>query len=206
MQSIQTAEEAVLSMSATLYMDDIALLSDEELLTLSFTKPSVFEALVLRYQSQFLNRAQAVVGTRDAAEDVVQETFVRVYRFGARFKGESGSFRAWSLTILMNVARTHYSKAARTRGSVVELTPEHYESLADLSIPAKEGHQEYAKEVIERGLAKAPPQVAEILRLAFIDDLPYAEIAERLNMSVPAVKTRVHRAKAVLRSIIGTND
>lgn len=205
MQSIQTVQEAVLSMSAP-YMDDIATLSDEELLTLSFTQPSAFETLVLRYQSQFLNRAQAVVGTRDAAEDVVQETFIRVYRFGTRFKGESGSFRAWALTILMNVARTHYRKGSRTREHVAELTTEHYESLADLSIPSKEGHQEYAREVIEKGLKEAPPQVAEILQLAFIDDLPYAEIAEKLGTSVPAVKTRVHRAKAVLRSIIGSEN
>ena len=181
-------------------------MSDEELLALSLTTPGAFEVLVARYQSQFLSRSQAVVGSRDLAEDVVQDAFVRIYRFAPRFKGEQGSFRAWSLTILMNVARTHYAKAARARGSVTELTPEHYESLADSDAPAKEGHQAFAKEVIEKGLARAPQETAEILRLAFIDDLPYAEIAERLDISVPAVKTRVHRAKAVLRGIIGSKD
>ncbi len=182
---------------------ELTSLSDEELLQLSLSKPSAFEMLVARYQSQFLNRATSVVGSRDAAEDVVQEAFIRVYRFAPRFKGESGSFRAWSLTILMNVARTHYRKVARGRESVAELTSEHYESLPDLSIHAKEGHQEYAKEVIEKGLSQAPEDVAQILKLAFIDDLPYAEIAEKLGISVPAVKTRVHRAKAVLRTIMG---
>lgn len=187
-------------------VDDVVSLSDEALLELSLSRPSAFEMLVVRYQPQFLSRAQNVVGSRDAAEDVVQETFIRIYRFAPRFKGEEGSFRAWSLTILMNVARTHYRKAARTRGSIVELTPDHYESLADHGVRAKEGHEEYAKEVIEKGLTHAPKDVAQILRLAFIDDLPYAEIAERLEISVPAVKTRVHRAKAVLRSIIGSKE
>lgn len=187
-------------------MDDLMSMSDEALLAQSLSTPSAFEVLVARYQSQFLSRVQGIVGSRDAAEDVVQEAFIRVYRFAPRFKGESGSFRAWSLTILMNVARTHYRKVARGRESFAELTAEHYESLADHSIYEKEGHQEYAKEVIEKGLANAPEGVAEILKLAFIDDLPYAQIAEKLGTSVPAVKTRVHRAKAVLRDIIGSAE
>lgn len=206
MKAVQIVRTAVLS-KEIFDMNpshDLAAISDEELLLLSLTRPSAFEMLVARYQSQFLQRARGVVGSTDAAEDVVQETFIRVYRFAPRFKGENGSFRAWSLTILMNVARTHYSKVARTRGTVAELTTEHYESLADTSIHAKEGHQEYAKEVIEKGLSKAPQEVAEILRFAFIEDLPYSEISKKLGISVPAVKTRVHRAKAVLRSIIGS--
>ncbi|MES2134642.1 MAG: RNA polymerase sigma factor [Patescibacteria group bacterium] len=187
-------------------MDELMSMSDEMLLARSLSNPSAFEVLVARYQSQFLSRVQGIVGSRDAAEDVVQEAFIRVYRFAPRFKGESGSFRAWSLTILMNVARTHYRKGVRGRESFAELTAEHYESLADLSIESKEGHQAYAREVIEKGLAQAPGPVAEILQLAFIDGLPYAEIAEKLGTSVPAVKTRVHRAKAVLRDIIGSAE
>lgn len=187
-------------------VDDLLSLSDEALLELSLKKPSAFEILVARYQNQFLSRAQAVVGNRDAAEDVVQETFVRIYRFGEKFIGEQGSFRAWSLTILMNVARTHYSKSAKNRSHTAPLEPEHYESLADNTIHAKEGNEAYAKEVIAKALGKAPPDVAEILSLAFIDGLPHAEIAEKLGVSTAAVKTRVHRAKAVLRDIISSNN
>jgi RNA polymerase sigma-70 factor (ECF subfamily) len=187
-------------------VDDLLSLSDEALLALSLKKPGVFEVLVTRYQNQFLSRAQAVVGNRDAAEDVVQETFVRIYRFGAKFTGEQGSFRAWSVTILMNVARTHYSRSAKNRSHTAPLEPEHYESLADNSIHQKEGNEAYAKEVITKALDKAPADVAEILSLAFIDGLPHAEIAEKLGLSTAAVKTRVHRAKAVLRDIISTNN
>lgn len=182
--------------------EDLRTLSDEALLTLSLQKPSVFEVLVTRYQAQFLSRAQSVVGTRDAAEDVAQETFVRIYRFGTKFTGEQGSFRAWSLTILMNVARTHYSRAAKNRSHTAPLEPEHYESLADNSIHAKEGNEAYAKEVMEKALAFAPQETADILKLAFIEGLPHAEIAEKLGISTPAVKTRVHRAKEEVRKII----
>lgn len=182
-------------------MEDPSLLSDEELLALSLSKPSAFEALIGRYQSQFLSRAQGILRSRDAAEDVVQEAFVRIYRFAPRFQGDHGSFRAWSLTILMNVARTHYRKAARDRGEVAFLDPEHYESLADPDV-TKEGDAAYAKEVIEQALPKISEDAAEILSLAFLKDLPYKEIAETLDISVPAVKTRVHRAKAELRKVI----
>ncbi len=183
-------------------VEDLNSLSDEALLELSLRSPSAFELLMARYQNQFLSRAQAVTGSRDTAEDVVQDAFVRIYRFAPRFKGDEGSFRAWSLTILMNVARTHYRKVANERGHVAPLDPDHYESLADNSIEDKEGYAGFAKEVVEKALESAPEDVAKILRLAFIEDLPYKEIAEREGLTVPAVKTRVHRAKAVLRSII----
>jgi len=183
-------------------MEDLNAHSDEELLALSLSKPSAFELLVARYQTQFLSRAMGVVRSRDNAEDVVQETFVRIYRFAPRFNGENGSFRAWSLTILMNVARTHYRKAARDRGEVALLDPEHYESLADPDHVTGEGHEAYAKEVIEKALPKVSEDVATILSLAYLEDLPYKDIAEKLGISVPAVKTRVHRAKAELRKIM----
>ncbi len=182
-------------------MEDLSSRTDEELLELSLTHPSAFEVLIGRYQSQFLNRAQGILRSRDSAEDAVQDAFVRIYRFAPRFKGENGSFRAWSLTILMNVARTHYRKAARDRGEVALLDPEHYESLADPDV-TKEGDQVYAKEIIEKALPKVSEDVRHILSLAYLEDLPYKEIAERLDISVPAVKTRVHRAKAELRKCI----
>lgn len=177
-------------------------LTDEELLAMSLAKPSAFEHLLSRYQSQFLSRAESILRSRDAAEDVVQEAFVRIYRFAPRFKGEQGTFKAWSLTILMNVARTHYRKAARDRGEVALLDPEHYESLPGPDV-TPEGDIGYAKEVIEKALALVEEDVAAILSLAYLEGLPYKDIAEKLGISVPAVKTRVHRAKAELRKVMG---
>ncbi len=183
-------------------MEDTQSLTDEALLELSLKKPSAFELLISRYQSQFLARAQGVVRSRDGAEDVVQETFVRIYRFAPRFNGQQGSFRAWSLTILMNVARTHYRKAARDRGEVALLDPVHYEALPDPDV-TDGADAAYAKEVVEKALPQVSEDVRVILSLAYLEDLPYKDIAEKLGISVPAVKTRVHRAKAELRKVIG---
>lgn len=179
---------------------DLNAFSDEDLFERSLSSPSAFEILVSRYQRTFLERAQYVVKSKDEAEDVVQEAFVRIYRFAHRFEPRSGTFRAWAMTILMNVARTRYQAQARNRARVAPLTPEHYESLADPS-----GDDTfYAKDAVERALTKAPEDVAAILRLAYLEELPYREIAEKLEVSVGAVKTRVHRAKKLLRDILGT--
>lgn len=197
-----TASLGLLSFIAP--VNDITLLSDEALLELSLSKPHAFEVLIGRYQTQFLSRATMVVRSRDQAEDIVQETFIRIYRFAPRFNPEEGNFRAWALTILMNVARTHYQRSARDRSHTAPLDPEHYESLADPASVGKSEEEAHAKEVISAALLKAPADVAEVLKLAFIDELSHKEIGEKLGISPAAVKTRVHRAKAVLRDIINT--
>lgn len=175
-------------------------MSDEEILVYSQSHPDAFEVLVSRYQHTFLERARFIVKTTDEAEDVVQDTFVRIYRFAPRFRGESGTFRSWGMTILMNVARTRYQRQAKERSRSVLLTPEHYESLAEPS--QKEAVQ--AKDIVERALPLLSKDAAHILRLAYLEDLPYQEIASREGLQVGAVKTRVHRAKKELRRIIGS--
>ena len=192
-------QTAVLSGSMD-HIYDLNALSDEDLLRESLSSPTAFEVLVTRYQRTFLERAQYVVKSRDEAEDVVQEAFVRIYRFATKFEGSAGSFKSWAMTILMNVARTKYQGQVKHRGRVADLDPEHYESLAEPS----EKEAALAKDTITRALEKAPEDVAEILTLAFIDDLPYQDIGARLNISVGAVKTRVHRAKKLLRDILST--
>lgn len=177
---------------------DIRNMSDEALLERSLKEVDLFEILVSRYQKQFLERAFFVVKDRDDAEDIVQDTFVRIYRFAPRFRGESGTFKAWATTILMNVARTRYQKKAKQWKRTAPLTQEHYESLGEES---KEDAR-MAKDEIERALTLVSDDVAYILRLAFLEDLSYKEIAEREGVSEGAIKTRVHRAKKILRATI----
>jgi RNA polymerase sigma-70 factor, ECF subfamily len=179
---------------------DLASQSDEELLKLSLTSPKAFEILMTRYQREYIMRAQAVVKSRDDAEDVVQEAFVRVYRFAPKYKPENGSFKAWSITILMNVARTRYQKVAKERGTFAKLEDEHYVSLAD----PHSAHDDYLDaEEVKRVLGKVDADTAEILTLAYLDGLPYEQIAEQKQISVGAVKARVHRAKLAVRNAMG---
>lgn len=178
---------------------ELASLSDEALLEHSLKKPSAFEILLARYQKTFFERARFIVKDADEAEDVVQETFVRIYRFAPKFNGDAGTFKAWAMTILMNVARTKYQKQAKQWARHASLTPEHYESLAS----PNDTEAVHAKDIIERAFQFLPEDVSVLLKAAYIDGLSYKEIAEREGVSEGAIKTRVHRAKKVLRGIVG---
>lgn len=184
------------------HTDDLGALSDEALLRYSLKNPSAFELLIIRYQKVFFERASQVTRSADEAEDVVQDAFVRIYRFAPRFDEKAGAFHSWAMTILMNVARTKYRKQTLEHVRIAPLSPEHYESLAS---PSSEDAR-HAKDILERAFPFLPADARTILKLAFIDDLPYHEIAAREQVSVGAVKTRVHRAKKILRTIIGTID
>lgn len=179
--------------------NNLAALSDEELLSRSLKDPALFEMLVVRYQRIFFEKALYVLKSKDDAEDAVQDAFVRVYRFAPQFRGDAGSFRSWSVTVLMNVVRTRYQKKSTEWTRHAPLTPEHYETLAAPS----EKNAIQARDIIVRAFAHVPKDVARILELACIQELPYEEIARMEGISVGAVKTRVHRAKKVLRKTIG---
>ena len=104
-------------------------LSDEDLLAEAEKSPSAFEILLFRYQQPFFYKALSVMKNPDEAEDVVQEAFIRIYRFAPKFNRQGGSFKAWAMTILMNVARTKYSRRGIERERTMPLLPEQYESL-----------------------------------------------------------------------------
>lgn len=195
----QAKTAIVLGMNAA----DITQLSDEQLLEHSLGSPAAFEVLMVRYQREFLARAQAVVKSRDDAEDIVQETFVRVYRFAPKFAAAHGTFRSWSLTILMNVARTRYQKKVKERGTFAVLEDAHYESLAD---PVDTHGDFLNKDEVAAALAKVDGDTARILTLAYLEDLPYQQIAEMEGTTVGAIKARVHRAKAAVRAALQTGS
>ena len=141
------------------HAQNLTTMTDEGLLVHSLHNPSAFELLVARYQHAFLERATYILKDRDEAEDAVQDTFVRIYRFADRFNGEAGTFKSWATTILMNVARTKYQKKATAWKRTAPLSQEHYESLAAPS--QKEAVQ--AQDIIERALEHVPKDVARIL-------------------------------------------
>lgn len=179
--------------------DHLSQLSDEELLAVSQRMPSAFEVLLSRYQRLFYARAAAVVRNADEAEDIVQEAFIRIFRFADRFESQGGSFKAWAMTILMNVARTKYAVKKRDASRIAPLVPEHYESLGN----AREEEYRETKDVIDRALQALPEDTARIMRRAFLDGLSYEELSSEEGISVAAIKTRVHRAKKVLAKVIG---
>jgi RNA polymerase sigma-70 factor (ECF subfamily) len=112
-------------------------------------------------------------------------------------KQEGATFSSWAYTILNRVAYTKYVARRKEGGQRAELEPEHYEALPDVKAEFIEDLS-IRNEVIA-ALSKLPEAASRILRLQFIEGKTQEEIAESENLSIPAVKTRVHRAKKLFK-------
>jgi len=174
--------------------------SDEKLLAMSLYDPEVFAVLVRRYQESFLRKARSIVWSEEDAEDIVQETFTKIYCAASKFhKVEGASFKSWGYRILINTACTRYTKRKTELSRTAALVPEHYEALSD-DTHEETFHLELSDYVLFI-FSKMPEALATVLELHFLQDLPQLAIAEREGVSVGAIKTRVHRAKAEFRTI-----
>jgi len=179
---------------------DISNKSDEDILFLSVKSPGFFEVLLGRYQDAFTRKALRIVRTREDAEDIVQETFVKIYRNAGKFKVQDGaSFKSWGYKILINTSFTHYKKIKKRGDFFVELLPEVYEDIAGSTGDSAE--IKTLRDDISSILLKMPEHLAKALHLHFIEGRPHKEIAEKEGVSVSAIKTRVHRAKREFRKI-----
>lgn len=178
--------------------DDTAALSDAEILARSKKEPDLFALLVRRYEAPLLRRARAILRSPEDAEEAVQDAFTKMYLYADKYSPQEGaSFSSWAYTILNRVAYTKYRVKSIERGRRAELLPEHYESLPDARAEFIEDLS--IRNEVLTALAKLPETAAKILKLQFIEGKTQEEIAASEDLSVPAVKTRVHRAKKLFK-------
>lgn len=176
--------------------------SDEEILRLSQENPDVFVVLVGRYEDAFLRKARSILFTKEDAEEIVQDTFTRIYVYANRYKAQEGaSFSSWAYAILTRLAFTRYQKLRKHRARTQELDPEVYERIRDES--------EFLEDLSIRSevlvaLSRLPEAASRVLRLQFIEGKSQEEIALLESSTVSAVKTRVHRAKKLFKEAIDT--
>jgi RNA polymerase sigma-70 factor (ECF subfamily) len=179
---------------------DLAHESDERILALSVYRPSVFAVLLERYQDAFVRKAEQVVGTKEDAEDVVQDTFTKIYRYAKNFEVQEGAtFKSWAYKILMNTSFTHYQKMKKKRNTTVALTEE-----LEAIIPDSQSRQFEKFETADLVLsvfAKMSAPFRNVLHMYFIEGKSQAEIAAAEGVSVGAIKTRVHRAKEEFKNV-----
>ena len=177
---------------------DGSVLSDEDVLARSKRDPELFVLLVRRYEAPLLRRARVILKSPEDAEEAVQDAFTKMYLYADKYHAQEGAtFSSWAYTILNRVAYTKYRAKSVEWGKRAELLPEHYESLPDARAEFLEDLS-VRNEVIA-ALAKLPETAAKILRLQFIEGKTQEEIAESEKLSIPAVKTRVHRAKKLFK-------
>ncbi len=178
-------------------------MGDEEILSASVGTPSLFALLVRKYEEAFLRKAQSIVREREAAEDIVQEAFTKIYLNAAKFKKQEGAqFSSWGYRILINTALTHYARRKRRGGAEVGLDEEIWALIPDRNL--KQFEKREVQDLVASVLSRMPQPMARALSAFFIEGQTQEEIAKAEGLSVGAVKTRVHRAKAEFKKIFET--
>lgn len=159
--------------------------------------PAAFEALVHRTQHQVFTLAYRLVGDRGEAEDVAQESYLRVFRSLGGFRRDA-RFETWLYRIVTNTAMTNLRRRGRF-GVVVEELPD--------EDPAPQGSGRSPEDVVHReelraALAELPPGLRVTVVLKDVYGLSCREIGEELDLSEGAVKVRLHRARKRLKEMI----
>ena len=167
-----------------------------------------FDALVARYQRYVFNLVYQHLGEVDELDDVAQEVFLRVYKFIRKYRGNA-SLESWIYKIVLNYCRTHARRRAVFSRLFFHSPPAQSEeersfdildTLADLSQdPAAQIEQRLvAGEII--GAVRSLPQIyRDILIMREVNELSYEEIAEILEISIGTVKSRISRARDLVR-------
>jgi len=177
--------------------------SDEDLIE-RFQKGDLyaFDLIVKRYKDQLLNFVYRFVGNQEEAEDIVQETFLRVYRKRKAYK-RIAKFSTWIYTIAGNLSRTELRRRKRRKlFSVSDMGFEDrdYEISDEGYNPESQVEGRLQEEIIQKEIDNLSPKFREVIILRDIQELSYEEISKIIKVPIGTVKSRVNRGRLKLQS------
>jgi len=169
----------------------LLLLGDEVLLSLAESDPEAFATLYDRHSRAAYALAYRMMGERLAAEDLVQEVFLKVWRTAGSYRAKRGTVRTWILSIVRNRAIDQLrADAARRRSQ------EKIEASAPRSHPSEaftEAWRTSRQEQLHQALKALPPEQSKILVSAYLSGYTHVEIAGLLKIPLGTVKGRIRR-------------
>jgi RNA polymerase sigma-70 factor, ECF subfamily len=157
-----------------------------------------FEAEALPHFDDLYRTAVRVIGDRETAEDLVQETYLEAWKSFRRFEPGTNC-RAWLFKILFHVIHHHRRKWFRFK-----FTGEDESMLEQTLVYEPPIPQDITDEDMLAALARVPQNFREVLLLADVQEFSYKEVADTLNIPVGTVMSRLSRGRATLRSQLGT--
>ena len=163
-----------------------------------------FSVLLRRYEGKIFRLAMNITQNREDAEDVLQEAFLKAYEHLDQFQGNS-RFYTWIVRIAVNQALMKLRKRRSDRAVSLDEQIDTGEDTVVREIAAwdPDPEQQYSQEELHRILTSAVDDLAPIYRTVFtlrdVDGLSTEETAEVLDLTVPAVKSRLLRARLQLR-------
>ena len=179
--------------------------TDEELIE-RFQNGDVyaFEQIVQRYKDQLLNFAYRFLGDVEDSEDIVQETFLRIFRKKNAYKNIA-KFSTWIYTITGNLAKTELRR--RKKRKLLSLSGLKYDNK-EYEIPdARKDPEEQADsavkdEIIQSAINSLSPKFKEVIVLRDVQELSYEEISSIVKVPLGTVKSRVNRARLKLQELL----
>lgn len=182
---------------------DLDLLADEELMGLvSRGDAAAFEVVYDRHADPAFSLAYRMVGTRGAAEDVVQEAFLAVWRAAARYRSERASLRTWLLGIVhhraVDALRRHVVHDRRRGGDDTVAERQPAEELTDVEVARRDEARG-----VRAALGSLPADQVRVIELAYFGGFTQAEIADMLKMPLGTVKGRMRLGLAKMRQELG---
>ena len=181
------------------------ILSDEDLIgDFQAGDVSAFEEIVRRYKDQLVNFAYRFLGDLEEAEDIAQETFLRVFRKKNAYRNVA-KFSTWIYTITGNLAKTELRR--RKRRKLISLSSLGFEDkdfdLKDTKKGPEESVHELIKdEFIQRAINLLPDKFREAIIFRDIQELSYEEISTIVKIPLGTVKSRVNRGRLKLQEIL----
>jgi RNA polymerase sigma-70 factor, ECF subfamily len=178
-------------------INDISDWDDERVLMAARVQPWLFSVLVDRYQEPFLRKARSIIHNPLDAEEVVQDTFTKMYVYADKYEPQSGAkFSSWAYRILMNTAFTRYQKLIKEGQRFSAIDPEFEQFIGEMK--EHSGFEE-KRDGIERILKRLPEHFAYVLRLHYLERWSQEDIARETGENVGTIKARIHRAKAAFK-------
>ena len=168
-------------------------------------KDELFREEALPHLNALYNYARSISYSDEDAEDLVQDTYMRAYRFFHQYTPGSNC-KAWLFTILRNLYNTRYKQYKRKPDKVhYEDTDEVYNFMVEGEWTSEIGdpESEFFDNILPRRIVEAiedlPEEFKSTLILADLEDFSYKEIAEILDCPVGTVMSRLHRARNILK-------
>ncbi len=165
------------------------------------TQNQAFEKLLKDYQKPLYNHIRNIVLNHDDTDDVLQNTFVKIYQHLKNFKGESKLF-SWMYRIATNEALTFLSQKAKKNGVSSEtLQNKTIDNLkADVYF---DGNEIQIK--LQKAIVLLPEKQQLVFKMRYFEELKYEEISDILGTSVGALKASYHHAVKKIEAFVTTN-
>jgi RNA polymerase sigma-70 factor (ECF subfamily) len=184
---------------------EYVLLADEDLISLVQTKDAeAFAVLYDRHGRTAYSLAYRMMGERQAAEDLVQEAFLKLWRSAASYRPERASVRTWLLAIVHNQAIDQLRSSAsqrRMQDKVEASAPRVQPSEA-----FKESWRNVQREQVREALKSLPQEQLKVLELAYFSGYTHVEIAELLDLPLGTVKGRMRLGLKKVKDYFDSQD